>query len=122
MRLIFDIETNHKRLDRVSRCWCIAALDPETQQDYGFGPAQLLDGIRLLSRADELVGHNVLDYDLRVLERCYGFETRGKVIDTLLLSRLGSSGSIVGKDRGRHSGSRWRCENLRGCGSHGPCT
>lgn len=53
--------------------------------------------IPLLERADTIVGHNVVQYDLPALRRLYGLDDRalisaGKVHDTLILSRLAAGG------------------------------
>ena len=53
--------------------------------------------IPLLERADTIVGHNIVQFDLPVLRRLYGMDDRalieaGKVHDTLILSRLAAGG------------------------------
>ena len=46
-------------------------------------------GVELLKRADVLVGHNILGYDIPLLqERFTDFRPRAEVLDTLVLSRL----------------------------------
>lgn len=41
-----------------------------------------------LASADVLIGHNILDYDIPVLQRIYGLETKAKLFDTLVAARL----------------------------------
>ena len=45
--------------------------------------------VKQLEQADVLIGHNIINYDIPVLKKLYGFfEPEGEVVDTLLLSRL----------------------------------
>ena len=53
--------------------------------------------IPLLERADMIVGHNIVQYDLPALRRLYGLDdtvlvSAGRVRDTLILSRLAAGG------------------------------
>ena len=108
MRLIFDIETNHRKAAQVSRCWCICTLDLDSGQERCFEPAAVLDGIRLLARAEQLIGHNIGTYDLSVIERLYGFKYRGAVIDTITVSRLLFNGLSDEPDQcGQHALEAW---------------
>ena len=55
------------------------------------------DLIPLLERADTIVGHNIVQFDLAALRRLYGLDDKalidaGKVHDTLILSRLAAGG------------------------------
>ena len=107
-RLIFDIETDHRRPDQVTRCWCICTLNPDTGDEQRFGPPSVLDGICALARAEQLIGHNIGAYDLPVLARLFGFQYAGEVIDTLTLSRLVFNGLSDEPDRhGRHALEAW---------------
>lgn len=87
MRLIFDIETNGL-LKTVSAVHCIVAYDIDTDTEYRFDPTQIENGLEFLQSATELIGHNIMDYDLRALKKVLGWEYKGKVTDTLVLSRL----------------------------------
>eukprot|EP00456_Euglypha_rotunda_P008014 TRINITY_DN11505_c0_g1_i3.p1 TRINITY_DN11505_c0_g1~~TRINITY_DN11505_c0_g1_i3.p1 ORF type:complete len:645 (+),score=116.23 TRINITY_DN11505_c0_g1_i3:1503-3437(+) len=103
MRLIFDVETNGF-LEVVStlHALCIKNLDTGTLYsccDYYHvyvSPhpeahvMSLADGIELLNLADELIGHNIIKYDLPVLLKLRkDFSYRGKKIhDTLIYARL----------------------------------
>ena len=84
MKLIFDIETDD--LD-ATRVWCIIAKELDGKV-YKFGPNQIEEGINLLQNATELIGHNIIGFDLPVLQKLHNFKYTGKVIDTLVLSRL----------------------------------
>ncbi len=87
MRLIFDLETNGL-LDKVSTIHCIVAYDPDTDTKYRFDPTQIKSGLSLLAEAEELIGHNIMAYDMKALEKVCGFKYYGKLTDTLVLSRL----------------------------------
>ncbi|OUV27050.1 MAG: hypothetical protein CBC48_14690 [bacterium TMED88] len=53
------------------------------------GPRLNLDeGIDALRRADVLIGHNIIGYDIPLIKEAYDFDYKGQVIDTLVLSRL----------------------------------
>ena len=83
--LIFDIEADGLTPSKV---WCIVAKDIEQQKVYQFGPDKLAAGIKLLEEADVLIGHNILGYDMPVLEKLHGATFTSEVIDTLVMSRL----------------------------------
>jgi DNA polymerase-1 len=88
MRLAFDIETNGL-LDKLDRVHCIVAKDLDTGQVHSFDPTSLPHALELLSSAEELVGHNILGFDLPALRKVYpDWLFQGKVTDTLVLSRL----------------------------------
>ena len=87
MQLVFDIEANGLLFDATD-VFCIVAQDIETENIYSFGPTQLDNGLELLSKAEVLIGHNIIFYDLPVLTKLHGFKFTGQVIDTLVSTRL----------------------------------
>jgi len=87
MKLVFDIETNG--LLDCNKIWCLAAIDVETGEKYAYGPKDLPEAYKLLKSADQLIGHNIIGFDIPVLERLAGIDLSDKsVLDTLVLSRL----------------------------------
>lgn len=87
-RLVFDVETDG--LD-ATRIWCIVAQDVETKTIYTYGPTQLEEACDFLESADDLVGHNIIGFDIPVIQRIMNrpnFAKDKNVIDTLVLSRL----------------------------------
>ena len=61
----------------------------DTGEVKTFGPDQISDALYLLMNAEEVCGHNIIDYDIPALQKIYpDFEIAGKVTDTLVLSRL----------------------------------
>lgn len=89
-RFVFDIETDGL-LDTVSKIHCIVLHDLDTgavitcrSDNYMSIPFALMT----LQSAEEIIGHNIMNYDLPVLEKLYGFKTNATITDTLVLSRL----------------------------------
>lgn len=117
MRLVFDLEANGL-VDEASLIHCLVTLDKETNEVRKFEPSQVEQGIRFLMTADEVIGHNVINYDLAVIKKLYPWFSiaEDKVTDTLILSRLlyadlsdrdRSRGAIDPKLFGSHSLKAW---------------
>lgn len=87
MRLLFDCETDGL-LEQVTRMWCVVAKDIDTGLMYYFRPDDLVIALEFLSRAEVLIGHNIIKYDLPVFRKLHTFEYAGELIDTLVVSRL----------------------------------
>ena len=87
MKLILDVETNGF-VDKLNKIHCIVCKDINTEKVYSYNPKNLNEGLDLLKKADTLIGHNLLKFDLPALEKVYGFKFNGKIVDTLLLARL----------------------------------
>ncbi|GGD03328.1 DNA polymerase [Pyruvatibacter mobilis] len=95
-RYFFDCETNGF-LDELDRIHSLVLKDADTghviscadQPHYiknGFG---IEDGVKLLARADEIIGHNIIKFDIPALAKVYpGFSPQGKVTDTMVWARL----------------------------------
>jgi len=93
MRLLFDIETNGLPRQGLDRIHCIVAEDLDTNQVFRFNDTGSTDsvtnGITLLQEADVLIGHNIVGFDIPVIQQIYPFfETKAKLFDTLILSRM----------------------------------
>lgn len=85
---VFDIEADGLQPTKI---FCIVAMDTETGKTYEYGPANILEGINLLQKADKLVGHNILGYDIPVIKDLHGVDLDDgsiSIVDTLVLSRL----------------------------------
>lgn len=88
MRLIFDIETNGL-LDTISKVYSLVTLDLDTSELCSYRPNSITEGLKKLQEADELIGHNIIKYDIPALKKVFPtFKPRGKLTDTLVLSRL----------------------------------
>lgn len=86
MELVFDIETDD--LD-ATKIWCIVAID-ENDKVYSYSENNIEEGIAFLEKADKLIGHNIIGFDIPVIEKLYDIDLydEKKIIDTLVLSRL----------------------------------
>ena len=86
MKLIFDIETDG--LDP-SKIWCLSVLDVDTKTQMSYGPTELEEGLSILKQADKLIGHNIIGFDIPVINNLTGIDLSSKkIVDTLVLSRL----------------------------------
>jgi DNA polymerase-1 len=86
MDLVFDIETDDLQATLVH---CIVAQDAETGKIFKFPPHKLEEGYRFLSTADRLIGHNIIGFDIPMVQKFGGVDlSKKEVIDTLVLSRL----------------------------------
>ncbi len=98
-RLVFDLETNNL-LPKVSRIHCIGITDLDTDESFVFNDEitpsmydeqkhfNIQDGLDMLDKADVIIGHNIINYDLPVLEKLRGWTPTAYVQDTLVMSRL----------------------------------
>lgn len=89
--VILDIETNGL-LDVVSVVHSIVVMDVHTQEIRSFadqpGYPSIADGIKLLERAKSITGHNIIKYDLPVLQKLHGLKKHySQVYDTLVIAR-----------------------------------
>ena len=85
---VFDIEADGLEPTKI---FCLVAMDTETGKAYEYGPDCIDKGIELLQKADKLVGHNILGYDIPVIKRLHGVDLDDgsiSIVDTLVLSRL----------------------------------
>lgn len=93
MQLVFDIESNGL-LETMTKIHCIAAEDVETGIIYEFvnnveGYKSIEEGILLLQEAEEISGHNICKFDIPAIQKIYPhFKPKGKIFDTLLVSKL----------------------------------
>ncbi len=94
MALIFDLETDGL-LDEVSKIHCLVIKSTETGKALTFGPVgcdqPLGPGLELLMSSNDIIaGHNVIKYDLPVIQKLYPWfkVDPSKVFDTLVATRL----------------------------------
>lgn len=95
MRLLFDIEAN-ELLEKATKMHCIVAKDIDTKEVFKFYGDQTVagdhgsldDGVWWLGQAEELIGHNIIGYDVPLVRKLYDVDLRGKhMVDTLALSK-----------------------------------
>lgn len=87
---IGDLEANGL-LDTATKVHCGVFKDYKTGEKFKFSP---LDGIayveqmlEFLDSVDVLIMHNGIGYDWPLLKKLYGYEYKGKRVDTLIMSR-----------------------------------
>lgn len=84
---VFDLEGNGL-LDTVTVIHCGVFTHTVTGDSKVFKPHQIQDMLEFMSQQKVLIGHNIIGYDLPALKKLYGFEFKGTVVDTLIMSRL----------------------------------
>lgn len=132
MALLFDIETDGF-LENVTKIHCLVIKDTKDNKVYtyrGSAPYEMEEGLDHLTCGDVVVGHNIIKYDLPVIEKLYPLAKvpLEKIVDTLVLSRLiwpnigewdsklVHNGTLPGKKWGSHSLEAWgyRLEKMKG--------
>ena len=92
-RAVFDIESDGL-LDAVTQMWVGVILDLDTGEVEYFSDhfdAHPMNHLpEALEQYDEIIGHNIIDYDLPLLKRFCGWDIPDHVkpIDTLILSQM----------------------------------
>ena len=85
MKYIFDIETDGL-LDDVTQIHCIVLKDIDTNEMLLLRKE---DALNKLSKAELIVGHNIIKFDIPVIKKLYpAFDFKGKIFDTLVATRL----------------------------------
>ena len=84
--LVFDIETDDIKATKI---WCLSTCDARTEQVNSYYGDTLLEGIEQLQKADKLIGHNIIGFDIPVIKKLLNIDLSNKIlVDTLVLSRL----------------------------------
>ena len=98
-RLIFDIETNGLAPTKV---WVIITKDIDTGVISSYVEGQWPTFNKSIAQAQEVIGHNIIGYDIPACERLLGTDFSAcKVTDTLVMSRLANP------QREAHSLGHW---------------
>lgn len=120
MNLVFDLETNGLYHDCTEiHCLCIYDLDANQTLVYNDQGSEepITRGLQILEGASTIIGHNIIGYDLTIINKLYPWFSRdGVTVDTLVCSRL-LFPDLVTRDqrvkglpmklRGRHSLEAW---------------
>lgn len=102
MTLIFDCETNgllkestkvHSLViydtEKKKMYSCTDHIHPRAEETQTYYDFTIKGGLNLLQEAEEIAGHNIIKFDLPVLQKIYpDFKPKGKVFDTLVAARL----------------------------------
>ena len=83
MRCIWDIETDGLKPTVI---WCLCAIKNDKMYTLEMPTKEMVE--ELFSDVTEHVGHNLINYDIPAVERILNVSIKGKVIDTLVMSRL----------------------------------
>ena len=123
LKLVLDCETNGlvHELDTVHS---LVLRDIENNHVYscadqeGYEP--IVNGLHILSQADLIIGHNIINFDFRALKKVYsGFKRKKecKLYDTLIISRVlwpeletideQKFSHLSPKQKGKHSLGAW---------------
>lgn len=90
--LFFDIETNAiedwSNLSDLKTVHCLSIYDPTTPKMITYHGAGIKNGLNELAKAERIVGHNVLGFDIPALGKMYSFHPPlVKVLDTMVMAK-----------------------------------
>jgi DNA polymerase III epsilon subunit-like protein len=86
--LVFDLETNGL-LHELTKIWTLTIYDTYTKRYTRYDLYDVPKGIERLSKADAIVGHNIISFDLPAIKKVFPDWTfQGEVLDTLVWARL----------------------------------
>ena len=71
-RFAFDLEADNL-LHNATKLHCNVIVDLDSDKASEYGPKQITAGLKQLARARYLVGHNICNYDLPLLQRLYNW-------------------------------------------------
>ncbi|MGV2168688.1 hypothetical protein ACQZ40_20185 [Agrobacterium sp. 16-172Ci] len=100
-RYLFDCETDGL-LDTLTQVHSLVLRDPDSGFTFSCTPHRystdditiitdwtVEDALHALMHADEIIGHNIIKFDIPALQKVYPwFEPKGKITDTLVCSRF----------------------------------
>jgi len=83
-QVVFDIETTMT----ADKIWCIVCKHNDTY--YQFRQDKLHRFEEFIKQTDEVIGHNIIGFDIPVINKIFGYDLfkHCKITDTLILSRL----------------------------------
>ena len=84
MRYVFDIETNGF-LNECDTTHCIVLKDIDTHEIHKLDNKA---AIKKLQEAELLIGHNIIKFDIPVLEKLFSITFKAKIFDTIVATRL----------------------------------
>lgn len=84
---VADLEANGF-LRVATKVHCGVFKDINTKEVVSFRPHQIQEMLHYMDTIDVMIVHNGFGYDWPLLKRLYGYEYKGKKVDTLIMSRL----------------------------------
>lgn len=85
--VVADLEANGL-LDQATNIWCGVFKDINTEEVVRFTPENIYKMPEFMDSIDVLIMHNGIGYDLPLLRKLLNYKFPGKIVDTLLMSRL----------------------------------
>lgn len=86
--IVFDIETDGLRLDDITKIHCICVKDLAVGISTSFSGESIKAGVKFIEAYYTIIGHNIIAYDIPVIQKFFPWFTPNKVIDTLVLARM----------------------------------
>lgn len=123
MKICFGDSEADGLLVEATKVWCGVFKNKDTKEIHSFKPHQIEEMLRFLDTVDVLIMHNGFGYDWPLLKKLYGWEFKGKKVDTLVMSRLLNPKRLVpfncpNKKAGPHSIEAWGWRVGRGKPEH----
>lgn len=90
MILVFDLEGDGLR-ETIKNIWCIVAKDIASSEVFIFDCTENLHmATSIFDKADLLIGHNIIGYDLPVIDKFFNrrYSSIKKVYDTYVVSQI----------------------------------
>lgn len=117
-----DLEANGL-LRQATKVWCGVFKNAQTGVVTKFKPDQIQEMLEFMGTIGVLIMHNGIGYDWPLLKKLYGYEYKGKKVDTLIMSRLLNPKRMVpfncpNKKAGPHSIEAWGYRVGRGKPEH----
>lgn len=117
----FDTESNgFVEQATTMHCAVVKIMKGPSKQ---FRPTQVKEFLDYLDTFDVIIAHNAIGHDMPLLKKLYNYEYKGKIVDTLLMSRLLNPKRLVpfncpNKAAGPHSIEAWGWRVGRGKPEH----
>lgn len=117
-----DLEANGL-LREATQVWCGVFKNKDTGELTKFRPDQIGEMLKFLDTVDVLIMHNGIGYDRPLLKKLHNYDYKGKLVDTLIMSRLLDPKRIVpwnclNRKAGPHSIESWGYRVGRGKPEH----
>lgn len=118
----FDLEANGL-LREATKLHCGVVMDKASRKIAQFKPNQSKELLAHLDTYDVLIAHNGIGYDFPLLKKLFNWEYKGKIVDTVIMSRLLNPHRIIpfnclNRKAGPHSLEAWGYRVGRGKPEH----
>ena len=91
--IIFDVETNAIKYDEITNFHLLCVLIVQTKEVFSFRDNDprflpVSDGIELINNAENVIGHNIVRYDIPVVRKFHPNLEPKNVIDTMQMCQM----------------------------------